>query len=53
MKNSPNQFKDAARGVSADMSPQAIAKRVRIMDLLWTEGRKMMRQAAKNAVAAK
>jgi hypothetical protein len=53
MKTSPNQFKNTARGVSADLSSQAIAKRVRIMDLLWAEGWKMRRQAERTAVVAK
>jgi|GEM_PF-2288490 len=41
MKISPNQFKNAARGVSADMSAAAVSRRVRIMDQLWAAGRSM------------
>ena len=41
MKTSPNQFKNAARGVSADMSAEAMSRRVRIMDQLWAAGRSM------------
>ncbi|MBE2282955.1 MAG: hypothetical protein IAE77_05790 [Prosthecobacter sp.] len=41
MKLSPNQFKNAARGVSTDMSAEAISRRVKIMDRLWQTGRRM------------
>jgi hypothetical protein len=41
MKTSPNQFKNTARGVSADMSAAAVSRRVRIMDQLWAAGRSM------------
>lgn len=37
---SPNRFKDKARGVSADMSGEAVAKRIRIMDQLWKAAQK-------------
>lgn len=39
MKKSPNRSKDAARGISNDMSPEAVAHRVRIMDQLWEAAR--------------
>ncbi len=39
MTPSPNEFKDAARGLSADMSPEAVARRVDIMDELWEASR--------------
>jgi len=39
MKSSPNRFKDIGRGVSADMSPRALTKRIRILDQLWATSR--------------
>lgn len=47
MKTSPNKFKDNARGVSTDMSGEAVARRVRIMDQLWTLGNRMRRSQPK------
>lgn len=41
MKTSPNKFKDHARGVSTDMSGEAVTRRVRIMDQLWALGNRM------------
>ena len=46
MKLSPNQFKDAGRGKSFDMSPQAVAKRIRVLDQLWTAGRALRARKA-------
>gem|GEM_PF-2270107 len=41
MTKSPNSFKDQARGISTDMSAQAVAHRMKIMDQLWAAGLKM------------
>ncbi|MGV3660721.1 MAG: hypothetical protein ACO1TE_11075 [Prosthecobacter sp.] len=50
MKTSPNKFKDHARGVSTDMSGEAVTRRVRIMDQLWAMGNRMKK--ASKAVAS-
>ncbi len=51
MKTSPNKFKNDARGVSADMSEEAVSRRLRIMDQLWALGNRM--KNASKAAASK
>lgn len=49
MKPSPNRFKDAGRGVSSDMSPEAVVKRIRVLDQLWVTAKTLRKNAGRSS----
>ncbi len=46
MNKSPKSFKDTGRGISTDMSPEAISKRIRMLDDLWKTARRLQKEGA-------